>query len=128
MSGFTSNLSNLPPGVSNADIERQGGELSGAEAMYNALHVITDDPRISGWLVKHDPMALTQAREALRLYAEEVEPPVDEHCESDGSGTCLVHFGRLVDSDPRVEWDEASLSYIGGPRLAQDVCDLSPLR
>lgn len=34
----------------------------------------------------------------------------DTHCESDGSGTCLVHFGRLVDTD--------------GPE--PDVCDLSP--
>jgi len=103
--------------------------------MYRALHVITDDPRISGWLVKHDPQALTQAREALRLYSE-VEPTkreraaalltdtdidgilngdfgwsADEHCESDGSGECLIHFGRLVDTD--------------GPD--PDVCDLSPV-
>lgn len=35
----------------------------------------------------------------------------DDHCESDGSGECLVHFGRLVDTDGS-----------DGP----DVCDLSP--
>lgn len=35
----------------------------------------------------------------------------DDHCESDGSGTCLVHYGRLVDTDGST-----------GP----DVCDLSP--
>ena len=39
-----------------------------------------------------------------------VAPPVT-HCESDGSGTCLVHFGRLEDTDGSE-----------GP----DVCDLSP--
>lgn len=89
--------------------------IDAAEAMYNALHVITDDPRISGWLVRHDPMALTQARNALAQYATEsaavmaeaVAFPMDNHCESDGAN-CLVHHGRIV------------------PGWFPEVCDLSP--
>jgi hypothetical protein len=82
--------------------------------MYNALSVLVYDKRIGAWLVKHDPQALTQARNALAQYAAEQNEVLnqlveDDHCESDGSSTCLIHFGQFVAVSD-----------------GSDLCDLSP--
>lgn len=41
------------------------------ELLYNALRVITQDPRHHMWLEGTDPKALAQAEEAIRTFEEE---------------------------------------------------------
>jgi len=48
-----------------ADQPRYAKLLASAPAMYNALQVLVNDPRIQVLLEEHDPQALKQAREAL---------------------------------------------------------------
>lgn len=93
-------------------VDEVRAHVEAAEAMYKALHVITDDPRISGWLLRHDPMALTQARNALAQYAAESETVkslavADEydHCEDDGSEWCLLHDSRIVSVSKEPPYD-----------------------
>lgn len=92
----------MTEGMSDPSVEA-AATLSGAALVEAAKEAVALD------LSENPPFgAVTRALELNRralLYA-------DDHCESDGSGTCLVHFGRLEDTDGSE-----------GP----DVCDLSPL-
>lgn len=84
-----------------------GPHIDGAEAMYNALNVVVKDERISAWLVKHDPMALTQCRNALRQYAEDVEARLnaadDDADRINADPALLAAFNELVETEQRFE-------------------------